>query len=271
MAQPTRQASAGTAERIGGAVSFRGVSKAFADPAKGSYFVAVRDIDLEIPAGKFVSVVGPSGCGKSTLLNMTAGLFQPTTGTVLYNGKPVTAVNTEVGYITQQDNLLPWRTLRANVALALEVRGVPRRERDELVRASIESVGLTGFEGRFPAQLSGGMRKRAGLARTMVYAPETLLMDEPFGALDAMMRATLQQDLLRMWERDQRTVIFVTHDLEEAILLSDQVVVFGTKPGRIIHIEDVDFERPRDLHEIRRTPEFTAVWERLWKLIEGEL
>jgi NitT/TauT family transport system ATP-binding protein len=248
------------------------VSKVFVDPAKSSHFVAVRDINLEIPRGRFVSVVGPSGCGKSTLLNMTAGLFAPTVGQVLYNGKKVgTTVNTEVGYITQADNLLPWRTLRGNVLLALEIRGVPRKEREERARDAIARVGLTGFEDRFPSQLSGGMRKRAGLARTLVYEPETLLMDEPFGALDAMMRATMQADLLHLWERDQRTVIFVTHDLEEAILLADQVVVFGTKPGRIIHTEDVAFERPRDLHEIRRTPEFTAVWERLWRLIEGEM
>jgi NitT/TauT family transport system ATP-binding protein len=249
-------------------IGFRNVSKAFLSRSSAEPFVAVQGVDLDIEDGKFVCLIGPSGSGKSTLLNMVAGLFQPSAGTVYYRGEPVTKVNTKVGYITQHDNLLEWRTLEDNVALALEVQGVAKGERDERVQAVLDLVGLTGFEKSFPAQLSGGMRKRATLARTLIYAPETILMDEPFGALDAMLKNTMQTELLSLWERDRKTVLFVTHDLDEAILLADTIVVFGTNPGRIVHIEDVAFERPRDLLSIRQSPEFGDVWRRLWRIIE---
>jgi NitT/TauT family transport system ATP-binding protein len=174
-----------------------------------------------------------------------------------------------VGYITQQDNLLPWRTLEDNVAIALEIAGVSRAERKRRVAETIELVGLVGFEKHYPSQLSGGMRKRATLARTLIYSPDTLLMDEPFGALDAMLKNTLQLELLRLWDRDRKTVLFVTHDLDEAILLADEIVVFGTNPGRVIHVEKVNLPRPRNLSEIRGSSHFTEVWERLWALIES--
>lgn len=254
---------------VPGGISFRDVSKAFVSPSSSEAFVAVQGVTLDVERGKFVCLIGPSGSGKSTLLNMVAGLFQPSDGTVYYDAAPVTTVNTRVGYITQQDNLLAWRTLEQNVSVALEVQHVPKREREEMVRKMIDLVGLTSFEKSFPGQLSGGMRKRATLARTLIYAPETLLMDEPFGALDAMLKNTMQTELLRLWERDRKTVLFVTHDLDEAILLADTIVVFGTNPGRIVHVENVAFERPRDLVSIRQTPEFTVVWRRLWDIIEA--
>jgi ABC-type nitrate/sulfonate/bicarbonate transport system, ATPase component len=253
-----------------GGLRFEGVSKAFTAHGDRAPFVAVRDINLTIEAGRFVCLIGPSGSGKSTLLNMAAGLFPPTAGTVYYDGVPLRGVNTRVGYITQQDNLLPWRTLEDNVGIALEIQKVPRHERRRRVAETLELVGLTGFEKHYPSQLSGGMRKRATLARTLIYSPDTLLLDEPFGALDAMLKNSLQTELLRLWERDRKTVLFVTHDLDEAILLADEIVVFATNPGRIIHIEQVTFERPRRLTDIRRNPDFTEVWERLWTLIEGK-
>lgn len=251
-------------------LSFRNVSKVFVRPDGRSSFLAVRDVNIDIPQGRFVCLIGPSGSGKSTLLNMVAGLFHPSQGEVYYDGSKVTRVNTRVGYITQHDNLLPWRTVWDNVAISLEIQGVPRRDRPDRIKSALRQVGLTGFEKNYPAQLSGGMKKRAGLARTLIYAPETILMDEPFGALDAMMKNSLQAQLLELWERDRKTVLFVTHDLDEAILLADDIVVFGTNPGRVIHIEAVPFERPRTLAEIRMMPEFTDLWERLWGLIHTD-
>jgi NitT/TauT family transport system ATP-binding protein len=268
VAAPTAGAVDSTAAAVAGGISFRGMSKAFL-AQDNTPFIAVQDVNLDVDPGKFVCLIGPSGSGKSTLLNMVAGLFQPSSGTVYYDGKPVTAVNTRVGYITQQDNLLAWRTLEQNISVALEIHGVPKSERDERVREMIEIVGLKGFEKSFPAQLSGGMRKRATLARTLIYAPDTLLMDEPFGALDAMLKSTMQTELLRLWERDRKTVLFVTHDLDEAIMLADTIVVFGTNPGRVVHVENVTFKRPRDLVAIRQTPDFGVVWRRLWDIIEA--
>jgi NitT/TauT family transport system ATP-binding protein len=185
-------------------------------------------------------------------------------------GKQIKSVNTSVGFITQHDNLLPWRTVERNVAIALEIQNVPKRERKERVAEVLELVGLTRFAKRYPAQLSGGMQKRASLARGLVYGPSTLLMDEPFGALDAQLRLTMQNELLSIWSRDRKTILFVTHDLDEAILLADQIVVFGTQPGRIIHTEAVNIKRPRDIIELRLDPEYGEIWERLWRLLEPQ-
>ena len=247
--------------------SFRGVTRRFR-PADRDEFVALQSVDLDIESGSFVCFIGPSGCGKTTLLNMAAGLLPPSAGTVAFRGQPLTSVNTGVGFITQHDNLLPWRTLEKNVGIALEIEKVPRAERKRRVAEAIDLVGLSGFAKRYPSQLSGGMQKRASLARGLVYEPSTLLMDEPFGALDAQLRFTMQNELLRIWERDRKTIIFVTHDLDEAILLADKIVVFGTRPGRVIHVEDVPLERPRDLAELRGNPVYGEMWERLWKLLD---
>lgn len=268
----------GAAEAVSGSTqgdtapefTFADVTKEFLNP-DGEPFVAVHDISLSIEQGSFVTVIGPSGCGKSTLLNMAAGLMSPTAGTVAHRGTPITAVNSTVGYLTQQNNLLPWRTAEANIALALEVQGVPKAERAERVKRILDLVNLTDVGRRYPSQLSGGMQKRVALARTLVYEPDSLLMDEPFGPLDAQLRLVMQRELLALWERERRTIMFVTHDLEEAILLADRVVVFSGAPGTIIHVEEIDFPRPRDIVSLRSDPAFTAVWERLWRMLEPQL
>jgi NitT/TauT family transport system ATP-binding protein len=248
-------------------IDIQGVSVRFA-VGQGEMFTALQDINLKIRAGSFVCLVGPSGCGKSTLLNVIAGLQPVSEGRVTYNGNEIRGVNSKTGYLTQRDLLLPWRTLENNVGLALEIQHVPRDERERRVRAMIKGVGLSGFEKSYPAQLSGGMRKRATLARTLIYGPETLLMDEPFAAVDAILRVALHEMLMDLWERQKSTVIFVTHDLEEALLLSDQVVLFGTQPGRIVHVEDVPFARPRNLIASRSEPEFGRMWFKLWSFLD---
>jgi len=247
--------------------SFRNVTRRFRS-ADDDEFVALQSVDLDIESGSFVCFIGPSGCGKTTLLNMSAGLLQPSEGSVYFRGEELTSVNTGVGFMTQHDNLLPWRTLEKNVGIALEIERVPRAERRRRVADVLDLVGLSGFAKRYPSQLSGGMQKRASLARGLVYDPSTLLMDEPFGALDAQLRFTMQNELLRIWERDRKTIIFVTHDLDEAILLADRIVVFGTHPGRVVHVEDVPLERPRNLAELRHNPVYGDTWERLWKLLD---
>jgi len=252
------------------AIDVQNVSARFAT-ADGGTFVALQDVNLKVRAGNFVCLVGPSGCGKTTLLNMIAGLLQPTDGRILYRGDEIRGINTRTGYLTQRDMLLPWRTLEKNVGLALEIQHVPRKERDRRVAEMIERVGLFGFAKAYPSQLSGGMRKRATLARTLIYEPETLLMDEPFAAVDAILRVSLHEMLMQIWEREKVTIIFVTHDLEEAILLADQIVLFGTRPGRIVHVENVPFARPRDLVASKAVPEFGRMWNRLWTfLAEGQ-
>ncbi len=257
--------SAGTPE-----FQFRNVSKVFASPS-GDEFLAVRDVSLEVNPGEFLCIIGGSGSGKSTLLNMAAGIITPTTGEVLQRGRAITSYNTEIGYMTQGNNLLPWRTCARNVALPLEFRGVDRAARRGAVEAALAQVGLQRFADHYVSQLSGGMQKRAALARTLVYNPATLLMDEPFGALDAQLKLTLQRELLGIWERECKTVVFVTHDLEEAILLGDRVVVLGTAAEGVVHVEDISLPRPRDLVHLRATRGFTEVWERLWRLLEGRL
>lgn len=239
---------------------------------RGRIIRAVDDMTLEVPERQFVALVGPSGCGKSTILNMVAGLLKPSAGFVEYDGAPVSAANTRVGYMTQKDTLLPWRTVADNIGIAHELRcrKATRSERQDRVAEMIELVGLTGFERHFPAELSGGMRKRAALARMLIYEPETLLLDEPFGALDAQLRLVMQQELLRLVERRQMTVILVTHDLEEAVVMADRVVVFTSRPGRIRTSRDIPFERPRNPMELRFKPEFSAIHKELWNELKQE-
>lgn len=233
--------------------------------------LALRDVNLEVGRGRFVSLVGPSGCGKSTFLNMIAGLVRPTDGEVLFEGQPVTGVNTRVGYITQDDNLLPWRTLQENVELALEFRGVPAGRRRELAARYIARVGLAGFEHHYPHELSGGMRKRTALIRTLIYDPDVLLMDEPFGPLDAQTRVILQDELLKLWEGSGKTVVFVTHDLVEAIALSDDIALFSRGPGTIKRVYQVPLPRPRDVFRIHASPEFPAFYDQLWRDLREEI
>jgi NitT/TauT family transport system ATP-binding protein len=253
------------------AITFNHVGKRFYK--KGKPFQALADADFEVRAGEFLSVVGPSGCGKSTLLNLTAGLMKPSSGTVLYRGAPVEKVNTRVGYVTQAETLLPWRTVRQNVQIPLEIRKPSPKgaAREEVVTRIIEMVGLGGFENHYPSELSGGMRKRVILARTLIYEPETLLMDEPFGALDAQLKIVLHEELLRLWSATKMTIVFVTHDLAEAVTLSDRVVVVSARPGRMRAIQEIDLPRPRDVFEVRFDERFRDLHQNLWSILQHDL
>jgi NitT/TauT family transport system ATP-binding protein len=253
----------------GAALRFDGVAIAF--PTERGEHVAVREISFAVPAQGFVAVVGPSGCGKSTLLNAAAGLLPAGEGAVEVFGRRVTGVDKRVGYITQDANLLPWMSVLDNVALPLKFAGVGRTEREARAMEWIERVGLGGFERFFPMQLSGGMQKRCSIARTLVYGPAVILMDEPFGPLDAMTRIVLQQELLSLWERDRKAILFVTHDLAEAIALADTVVVMTGGPGRIKATIPIPLPRPRDVGAIHATPGFAELFSELWALFQPEL
>jgi NitT/TauT family transport system ATP-binding protein len=250
-------------------IEYRGVTRRF--HSRSGTVVACEGVNLSVRRGEFMAVVGPSGCGKSTLLNMAAGLMAPSAGEVLYDGKSVPAPNTAVGYLTQRDTLLPWRTVEDNVAIALELRGQSRASRLKNAHQWLDRMGLAGFEKSYPAQLSGGMRRRVALARILAYEPETMLMDEPFGALDAQLRMVMHEELLKLWTGTRKTVIFVTHDLAEALTLADRIAVFSARPGRIRAIEVVDLPRPRDVFRIRFDPHFGELHDRLWSYIEASV
>jgi NitT/TauT family transport system ATP-binding protein len=234
---------------------------------------ALQPIDLTVQPHEFVALVGPSGCGKSTILNLVAGLLAPSEGRVWYDGEEVAGLNRSVGYMTQKDTLLPWRSAADNIRIALELkcRAVPRAEANARVKQIIDLVGLTGFEHHYPAELSGGMRKRVALARTLIYEPETLLMDEPFGALDAQLKLLMLNQLQELTRLRRMTVVFVTHDLGEAITLADRVVVFSARPGRIRTIREIDLPRPRDVFRIRFTEAFAHLHEELWDELKDEV
>jgi NitT/TauT family transport system ATP-binding protein len=243
-------------------IVIRRISKTF-DSRSGIREV-LRPVDLEIEAGEFVAFVGPSGCGKSTLLNIIAGLIPASFGEILYCGKQVTSANTSVGYMTQADSLLPWRTADDNIQLPLILRGVPAIERRERVAELLKAVGLEGFGTSFPNELSGGMRKRVALAQVLAYDPKTILMDEPFGALDAQLKLVMQ-------DRSKKTIVFVTHDLGEAIALADRIVIFSARPGKVKAIEQIDIPRPRDIFRIRFDQRYQALYEKLWDLLAPEI
>lgn len=228
---------------------------------------AIRPSSFEVAQGEFVSIIGPSGCGKSTLLNMAAGFVEPTFGTVTFRGGELPKPNTNAGYMTQNDTLLGWRTVTGNVELPLELNGVSREERRERALAVTNLVGLSGFEEAYPDQLSGGMRKRVMLARTLVYEPALILADEPFGALDAQLRLVLTQELLELWRQRRQTILFVTHDVSEAITVSDRIIVMTGQPGEIVEEFVVPIERPRDVFRIRAMPGFAESFDFLWHYI----
>jgi ABC-type nitrate/sulfonate/bicarbonate transport system ATPase subunit len=215
-------------------------------------------MDLEVQAGKFISLIGPSGCGKSTIFNIVAGLQLPTTGRVLVDGVDATGTIGRVGYMLQKDLLLPWRTVIDNVALGMEIRGVPIKEARERALPLLQRYGLGGFEHRYPSALSGGMRQRAALLRTLMVDTEVVLLDEPFGALDAQTKAQMHEWLLQLFEDFGRTVIFVTHDVEEAIFLSDDIYVMASRPGRVVDKMPVDLPRPRE-RALVSSPRFVAM------------
>ncbi|MBI2155956.1 MAG: ABC transporter ATP-binding protein [Candidatus Rokubacteria bacterium] len=250
-------------------IHFAGVSKNFA--AKGGITEAVRDVNLPIARNEFVCVVGPSGCGKTTLLQLCAGLARPTAGRVVYKGREITGINTDAGYITQESNLYPWRSLIENVEFSLEMRGMAKAERRREAQQFIDLMGLAGFEEHYPYQLSGGMQKRASIARTMVYDPDVVLMDEPFGALDAQTRMILQAELLKVWSLKAKTILFITHDIVEAIALADRVVLMTRRPGTIKDVFRVDLPRPRNVFEIHGQPGFAEMYRRIWEHFKVEM
>ena len=233
--------------------------------AKSGVTEVTRDITLAVARGEFVSVVGPSGCGKTTLLNLAAGLLMPNVGSVSYCGQGILGPNRHVGYLTQDDALLPWRSVLGNTMLPLEIKRVPKAERLERARDVLERVGLSGFADHLPSELSGGMRKRASLARTLVYRPSTLLLDEPFGALDAQTRTLMQRELLRLVETLDLTVLLVTHDLDEAVALSDRIAVFSARPARILDVVPGRKRRSGDI--LHRTREDDDLYARLWRML----
>ncbi len=245
-----------------------GVCKTF---RKGDEEVhAVDKVDLSVERGRIVALIGPSGCGKSTLLHMVAGLYLPTAGRVLHGGVPVDDVNTAVGYMTQKDNLLPWRTVRDNVALPLELNGQGSGERRRLAEAMLGRVGLAGFESKFPHELSGGMRKRTCLARMLLYNPATLLLDEPFAALDAQLKLDMYDLLLRLWAEQKQTILLVTHDLVEAVALADRVVVFTRRPAQVALVQEIPLGRPRDVLNVRFTERFKELYHVIWERLRSE-
>jgi len=256
---------AGAITPSGAIAEFRGVSKAF--EVAGRSTTAIRNIELTIAAGEFITLVGPSGCGKSTLLNLIAGLVPPSEGAVYYRGSRVEGINRRVGYMTQQDHLLPWRTIGDNIAVPLEIRGIPRAKRRDRVHELTALVGLEGFERHYPSQVSGGMRKRTAFARLLASDAETALMDEPFGALDAQLRLQLQIQMTRLCRRLGKTMLFVTHDLDEAIALADRCIVFGARPGTIIREIEVNLGADRDLSRMRFDPQYIELTHALWRLM----
>jgi len=255
------------------AVEFDRITCTFAarGRASGSY-TAVKDVTLSIAEGEFVSVVGPTGCGKSTLLNVAAGLLRPSSGELRVEGKPLAGINRRAGYMFQAEALMPWRSALGNVTAGLEFRGVAREEARRRANEWLERVGLSGFGDRYPHQLSGGMRKRVSLAQMLILDPHIVLMDEPFSALDVQTRQLMENELLELWSADRKSVIFITHDLEEAISLSDRVVVLSAGPathpiGEFV----IDLPRPRDVSEIRMTPRFIELHDRIWHSMKEEV
>jgi NitT/TauT family transport system ATP-binding protein len=259
-------------ERI---VELQGVSKSFHKTIKHSSteLKALTDVTLSIRENEFISIIGPSGCGKTTLLKMIDGLLPYDSGEILINGRKVTAPGPERAVVFQTFALLPWRTVLANVEFSLELRRVPKEERAKTAREYIKRVGLADFENHYPHELSGGMQQRAGLARALAVNPMILLMDEPFGSVDAQTRQLLQEELLELWQREQKTVIFVTHSMDEAVYLSDRVVVMTPRPGRVAEILDVPLPRPRAAEGVRRDPRFVDltnyIWDSLKKAMEN--
>jgi len=247
-------------------IQMLGVSKSY--PARdGNPVVAMEDFSLDVPAGEFLSIVGPSGCGKSTLLSIAAGLIMATRGEVRIEARPVTTPYTKVGIVFQSDLLLDWRSVLGNVLFQFEMRGESSRPFEQRARDLIASVGLGGFESKHPFELSGGMRQRVALCRALVHDPPLLLMDEPFGALDALTRDQLQVDLQRIWQKSRKTVLFVTHSISEAVFLSDRVVVMTPRPGKIRDVLSIDLPRPRTL-DIRESPAFAQYVHRVNRLFQ---
>lgn len=249
-------------------LAVRGLSKVF--PRKSGPLNVLEDINLDIMPGEFFVIVGASGCGKTTLLRTIQGLEKPSTGSIELDGKPLVGPGQERGFVFQYDSLFPWRNTLDNVTFGLEVKNVPHAEAVDRAKRVIRLVGLAGFEESYPHELSGGMRQRVNLARAFAIDPDILLMDEPFAALDALTRERMQQELMRIVEEAGKTVIFITHQIDEAVLLADRVAVLGARPGHVKEIVPIEFPRPRTL-DLKRTPEFQKKVEAIWEMItEGK-
>jgi ABC-type nitrate/sulfonate/bicarbonate transport system ATPase subunit len=255
----------------GPVIAFDGIGQDFAAPGRNVPLRVLDHISFGVDGGKFTAVIGPSGCGKSTLLQMAAGLLAPTRGLVRHRGRAVASVNRDVGFVPQQPQLFPWKTLSENVELPLLLRGVALAERRRRVAAALESVGLEGFEHHYPSQLSGGMQKRGSIARTLVYRPDVILMDEPFGALDAQTRMVMQHDLQSLSFEAGATVVFVTHDITEAVLLADNVVVLSQRPSRLLTNIAIEIPRPRNVFEPFRNAGFESAYESVWSAFRSQV
>jgi NitT/TauT family transport system ATP-binding protein len=255
-------------------IEIRGIHRSFPTRKRGrgegpTEFVALKDVNLKVKKGEFVAIVGPSGCGKSTLLDILAGLAKPTSGDILIDGRKVSGPALDRGIVLQGYALFPWRTVRQNVEFGLEIKKLPKAERKEIATRFINLVGLEGFGDHFPHELSGGMKQRVAIARALAYDPEVLLMDEPFAAVDAQTRETLQDELLRIWEETGKTIVFVTHSIEEAVFLADRVAVLGTNPGVVKEVVEIDLPRPRHNSDIRSSAEFGWVRHKVWELLQN--
>lgn len=250
------------------AIRVDGVSHAFTTP-DGAPMMALDHVSFDVPKGQFLALVGASGCGKTTILNMAAGLIQPVAGNVVVNGERIARPSRRTGYMFARDGLLPWRSARSNIEVGLELRGVAPEERARRGASLLEMIGLKSFGHAYPWQLSQGMRQRIALARTLAIDPDTLLMDEPFAALDAQTKLMLQGEFLRIWERDRKTVLFVTHDLAEAVALADRVIVLTRRPGRIQADIAIDLPRPRDPERIRFDQKYLRLSEQVWQALKA--
>ena len=254
------------------ALSLTNISVTFTGKSGGGGYTAIKDTTLNIADGEFVSIVGPTGCGKSTLLNIGAGLLKASSGEVKVFGEPLIGLNQKAGYMFQSESLMPWRSALANVTAGLQFRGVDATEAAQQGEQWLERVGLNGFGNRYPHELSGGMRKRAALAQMLILDPKIMLMDEPFSALDIQTRQLMENELLQLWEADKKSVVFITHDLEEAISLSDRVIVLAAGPAtHPIGEFAIDLPRPRDVAEIRMTPRFLELHAQIWHAMKEEV
>ena len=252
------------------AIQITGVTRRFLTP-DGKFNTAMRDFDLTVERGEFVCVVGPTGCGKSTTLNLVTGLIRPSAGQVRLMGQPVAGIDRRVGFVFQADALFPWRNVLDNVAAGPRYRGMPKAQANDKARQWIARVGLGAYEALYPHQLSGGMRKRVALAQTFINEPEILLLDEPFSALDVQTRSVMQDELLGLWSETRASVVFVTHDLEEAVALGDKVVVLTASPATVKKVHTIDLPRPRVMSEIRYEPQFIEIARRIWDDLREEV
>jgi NitT/TauT family transport system ATP-binding protein len=256
--------------RTTSAIELRDVTKRFLTPA-GQAYTAIRDVTLSVAPGEFCAVVGPTGCGKSTTLGLISGLERPSAGEVQVMGEPVQGIDPRIGYVFQSDAVFPWKNVLSNVATGPLFRGQPKAAALKHAREWIARVGLAGFEDRYPHQLSGGMRKRVALAQTFINEPQILLMDEPFSALDVQTRTLMEDELLNLWSSLEASVVFVTHDLEEAIALADRVCVLTAGPGTVKGIYSIDLPRPRKVEEIRFEPRFIELYHHIWEDLREEV